>query len=86
MHQEIFTLGLPVETVSLYLMCSAVSSEGQSIERRQLSATWNGTAAALDKALAELVQRGILEQASTGAAGQQPRYRLTPLSRWRPSA
>jgi DNA-binding IscR family transcriptional regulator len=80
MDQKIFSLGLPVETVSAYLLCCALAEDGGPVTRPDLLAVWNATPEALDKALAELVNHNILTPVE--AAGG---HRLLPPENWRPN-
>ena len=78
MDQRIFRLGLPVETISAYLLCCALADEGRPLTRSDLLQVWNAGPEALDRALVELVDGAILE--STDSADE---YRILPASAWR---
>ena len=81
MDQRIFQLGLPVESVSLYLLCCGMADSGGPITRQALAQVWNSTPQALDSALADLVRRGILQ--SLGAeANDSTEYVVTPATQW----
>ena len=62
MSQMIFNMGLPVETVSLYLLCCGLYDAGTAISTQNLSEVWNGTEDALAEGLKELQTRNILRQ------------------------
>ena len=51
MDQRIFRLGLPVETISAYLLCCALADEGHPLTRSGLLQVWNAAPEALDRAL-----------------------------------
>jgi hypothetical protein len=78
MDQRIFKLGLAVETISAYLLCCALADEGHPVTRSGLLQVWNADPDTLDRALADLVERAILE--TTDPAGE---YRISPTSAWR---
>lgn len=82
MHQKIFAMKLDVETVSLYLLCCAVSDAGGSITQATLLDKWNGGRASLEKELARLEKRNILarrEEAPDGTAV----YAIVDERQWR---
>ena len=81
MNQEIFRLGLSVETVSTYLLCCALADGGRPVTHQDLLTVWTGTPEALSTALAELTRHAIV------APDHQPEpnarsYRLLPSARW----
>ncbi len=76
MNQKIFTLGLPVETVSLYLLCCALADQGTTISEANLEKVWTDSAQRLTRSLAELTARGIIEPIAAGA------FRVNPPDRW----
>lgn len=78
MNQQIFKLGLAVETISAYLLCCALADEGRPLTRSGLLQVWTASPEALDRALAEMVDRAILEPADP-----QGTYRILPASAWR---
>ena len=47
MNQKIFKLGLPVETVSVYLMCCSLTDTDTTISTKKLTEMWNSTRASL---------------------------------------
>jgi hypothetical protein len=77
MDQRIFEQGLSTEGTSLYLMMTALSDQGASLERERMLSMWNAQEAALDSALEELAARGISEKQANG------HWRLQPFERWR---
>ena len=83
MHREIFQQGLAVETVSFYLLCCGAAPSGQPIDRQQLAAIWNSSEAAMDAAIEELLQRGILTLVPSEDEQSTPRYRPAPPNQWR---
>lgn len=75
MNQKIFALGLPVETVSLYLLCCALADQGTAITEENLQQVWNDSPQRLSQSLAELAARRIVEPAAAG-------FHLNPPHRW----
>ena len=78
MDQQIFKLGLAVETISAYLLCCALADERRPVTRASLLQVWNAAPGALDRALAELVERAFLDH-----SGPADEYRILPTSAWR---
>jgi len=62
MSQKIFKLGLPVETVSTYLLCCGIADTGETITTKHLLEIWNSSKEILEKALQDLEQRHILRK------------------------
>ena len=82
MRQKIFSMGLGVETVSLYLLCCAVADAGAAITRTTLQGKWNGNRTTLEQELRRLESRNIL--ANDGEASQgEPVYRMMDEKKWR---
>jgi hypothetical protein len=75
MNQKIFALGLPVETVSLYLLCCALADQGTAITQENLQKVWTDSPQRLSQSLAELAARMIVEPAAAG-------FQLNPPDRW----
>ena len=82
MHQKIFSMNLDVETVSLYLLCCAVTDSGGPITRETLMDKWNSGSASLDKELARLEKKNILERIQE-APYEAAIYTLVDEKRWR---
>ena len=60
MDQGIFALGLPVETVSLYLAAGGLTDAGKELTMETFRSIWSGDAESLSRALAGLLERNIL--------------------------
>ena len=60
MDQMIFKLGLPMETVSVYLLCCGLADAEQSITSKNLLEVWNGSEEELSNGLNSLEKRNIL--------------------------
>lgn len=76
MSQKIFALGLPVETVSLYLLCCALADQGTVISNANLQKVWTDAPQRLTQSLAELTARKIVEPTDAHA------FRVNPPDFW----
>jgi hypothetical protein len=59
-NQKIFQMGLPVETVSVYLLCCGLAEAGTSLSLSNLMDVWNGTPDQLRDGLKALEARNVL--------------------------
>lgn len=82
MNQEIFRLGLSVETISVYLLCCGFSDNGAVISTRNLLGVWNSTNEALFHGLKELEKRNILLKIISGGEDKSV-YKLTENKSWK---
>lgn len=64
MDQRIFEWGLPVETVSVYLLCTGLADAEKDLTLSVLQSVWNGDDATLTQSLAVLTEKGILATSS----------------------
>jgi len=78
MSQQIFKIGLPVEAVSVYLLCCGLSDAGAPITLSSLMPVWNGTPDQLQDNLRLLCDKKILSV--TQEPG--PSYRINADSLW----
>jgi hypothetical protein len=76
MDQEIFSLGLSVECVSLYLLCYGIAAAGLPVTEDAIKERWNSSAANLEQCLQTMLKRNILAGPSSGE------YRVLPASEW----
>lgn len=60
MDQKIFELGLSVETVSVYLLCTGLAESDTELKFDNLSAAWNGKEETLKSCLTELEKLNII--------------------------
>jgi hypothetical protein len=81
MSQNIFKLGLSVETVSVYLMCCSLTDTDATISTKKLSEMWNSTRASLLEALKDLETRNILRRIISDRAGNTV-YKLSDVKDW----
>ncbi len=81
MDQRIFGMGLPVETVSLYLLCCGLSDSGAAISKTHLLGIWNSSEDELIRGLETLEDRNILARAVSDTEAD-PAYQLTDPKQW----
>lgn len=79
--QQIFSQGLDVEAVSLYLLCCGLVDAGQPLSLGSIAPTWNLDRPALVANLEALIQRGILS-ADGHPQEEATRFQLRPSSAW----
>ena len=82
MYQEIFSLDLSVETVSVYLICCNLSDNNTVISTKNLSSMWNGTDALLFESLKDLVERHILRKIISDGE-EKNIYQLSDVKDWK---
>ncbi len=82
MNQEIFNLDLPVETVSVYLICCNLSDNNTVISTKNLSSMWNGTEALLIEGLKDLEERNILRKIISDRKEKNV-YQLSDVKDWK---
>jgi hypothetical protein len=82
MKQEIFNLGLSVETVSVYLICCNLSDNNTVISTKNLSSMWNGTEALLIEGLKDLEERSILRKIISDGEKKNI-YQLSDVKDWK---
>ena len=79
MDQKIFDLGLSVETVSVYLMCTGLADQEQVLSMDILKSLWNGSHDELVHGLEILEKKGVI----TASGGDSPCYTLTGSEMWK---
>jgi len=82
MNQEIFNLGLSVETVSVYLICCNLSDNNTVISTKNLSSMWNGTEALLIEGLKDLEEMNILRRIISDGE-EKNIYQLSDVKDWK---
>lgn len=60
MNQMIFDLDLPVETISVYLLCCSLADSEQAITTKNIQKIWNGSVDALTAGIDDLEKINIL--------------------------
>ncbi len=81
MSQNIFKLGLSLETVSVYLLCCAMADAGASITTRGLTDKWNSSKETLSRGLQELVDRNIICRILSDREGNEA-YKVSDEKNW----
>jgi hypothetical protein len=82
MNQDIFNLGLSVETVSVYLLCCSLADAGVVISIERLREIWNGGQDALMTALENLENRNIILR-KISEMEENNTYKLTDAKNWK---
>ena len=82
MSQKIFNLGLPVESVSAYLLCCGIKDLGEAITTKHLLEIWNSSKETLKKALQDLEERHILRKIISDRE-ENNIYKLNDEKKWK---
>jgi len=82
MNQDIFRLGLSVETISVYLLCCSFSDNGAVISTKNLLGVWNGTREAFFEGIKEMEKKNILLKIISGGEDKNV-YKLTESKNWK---
>ncbi len=64
MDQKIFELGLEVEVVSVYLLCTGLAESDTELTFETLKSVWNGTEETLIAGIDKLAELSIIEKGS----------------------
>jgi hypothetical protein len=84
MNQKIFTLGLSVETVSVYLICCNLRDNDKTISTKTLSSMWNGKESLLLEGLKDLEEWNILRKIISDNEENEI-YQLSHVEKWKSS-
>lgn len=79
MDQKIFELGLPVVTVSVYLMCTGLADLGEVLSMDKLKSMWSGDDGDLTDGIETLKEHGIIAISDDPV----PCCRLLPSDSWK---
>jgi hypothetical protein len=82
MSQMIFKMGLPVETVSVYLLCCSLADAGKPITTTNLLEIWNGTKEILNEGLSSLEEKNIVMRIISDRQEKNV-YRLSAVCEWK---
>ncbi len=82
MSQKIFDSGLPVETISLYLLCCGLTDGGEKISTSNIRHIWNGSDEPLQNGFKALEKRNIIRKIISDDAGNNV-YRLINVEQWK---
>jgi hypothetical protein len=81
MNQKIFAMDLPMETVSLYLLCCALTDAGTPLSTRTILTKWNAAPEVLAHGLDTLVQKKILGRIISDQKGNDV-YQVRDVTEW----
>jgi hypothetical protein len=82
MDQAIFNLGLPMETISVYLLACGLADVGKPVTTKNLTELWNGTADSLDQGLRELERRNIIARVLSDG-NDRAAYKVKAVHHWK---
>ncbi len=82
MDQKIFNIGLPMETVSLYLLCCGLADAGSTISKKNILGIWNSSEEVLKDCLHTLEEKNILLRILSDGK-EHDVYKLTEVEQWR---
>lgn len=82
MDQKIFNIGLPMETVSLYLLCCGLADAGSTISKKNILKIWNSSEEELKDCLHTLEEKNILLRILSDGK-EHDVYKLTEVEQWR---
>jgi hypothetical protein len=82
MNQMIFKIGLPVETISVYLLCCGFTDTGKTLTTGNLGEVWNGTGEALAEGLRTLEEKNIIARIISDGEDHSV-FKLTDISHWK---
>jgi len=82
MSQMIFDLDLPVETISVYLLCCSLADSEQGITTKNIQKIWNGSADALTAGIDDLEKINILMKIISDRKDNNV-YQLESVENWR---
>ena len=82
MNQEIFKLGLSVETISVYLLCCGLADQGAIISTKNLLGVWNGNPESLYEGIKIIEERNILLKIISDREDKNV-YKLTDIKSWK---
>ncbi len=82
MSQKIFQLNLPVETTSIYILCSSLADNEKPISTKNIQRIWNGSQKGLINGLEDLEKRNILMKIISDREGNSV-YQLIEDEKWK---
>ena len=82
MDRKIFTMGLSVEAVSLYILCCSLVDQGRTVSSRNILPVWNSSEKDLESAFVELERSGIARRILSDLAGNEV-FRIMDSGEWR---
>ena len=82
MDRGIFSMGLSVEAVSLYILLCTLADQGRPVSRRNVTPAWNSSEASMAAAFSELEKHGVVRKILSDLAGNDV-YRIMDSGEWR---
>jgi len=82
MDQKIFNIGLPVESVSLYLLCCGLADTGSTISKKNILEIWNSSEEKLKDCLHTLEEKNILFRILSDGK-EHDVYKLVDIEQWK---
>ena len=82
MDQKFFNIGLPVETVSLYLLCCGLADTGSTISKKNILEIWNSSEEKLKDCLHTLEEKNILFRILSDGK-EHDVYKLVDIEQWK---
>ena len=79
--QKIFQMGLSVETVSVYLLCTGLVEAGTTLSLKNLMNIWNGTPSQLRDGLKHLEAKNVLHRIISDQADNAI-YKISNPEKW----
>jgi hypothetical protein len=86
MNQKIFEMGLPVEAVSLYLLCCGLEDLGTTVSTNKISEIWNGSPELLQESIHGLAEKNILQPVLSAQGSENAVFRILPPNQWKDSS
>ncbi len=82
MDQKIFSAGLSVEAISLYLLCCGLADGGETVSSKNITSTWNSSPEALIQAYEDLENANVLKKILSDREGIDI-YRVMDSHKWK---
>ena len=81
MSQQIFSLNLSTETISVYLMCCGLTDAGATLSTPNMLEIWNGSEASLHEGLKVLEEMTVIKKIISDQ-DRRDIYNLTNTADW----
>ena len=82
MSQKIFDIGLPMEAVSLYLLCCGLTDAEAKVTNHNLQQIWNSTPESLSENLDILESRQIIRKVVSSGEDGTDVFRVNKTEDW----
>lgn len=81
-EQKIFNLGLPTETISLYLLCCGIKDAGMTLTTKNIMERWHGSESDFHKSMKELEDRNIISKILSDGENKEV-FQIKDVHGWR---